>query len=293
MTSLLSQKAVLSSLNIGVWQARKYDRKVSEETNKAHGAKEDAGRYNKSLIAREHLNEIAVPAYLASVVHRDKTQPWLNDGIRILPTANYLEVAAELRKLKVQFDEAADKFIPKYPDMIAEAKRNLNGMFNEADYPSPQRIREKFHFDVKIFPVPDAKDFRIDIAQEHLKDLQRDVELRIKEALDAAMKDSFNRIIEVVGHMAERLNSYKPSTKKGERAQGTFRDTLVDNVRDLAKLLPAFNLTGDKTLAKLTKQIETELCRNDAETLREAPDVRKAVAESATQILQQVSAYMA
>lgn len=53
----LAEKALLVTLNISQWSARKYDRKVTEEVNDTHQAK-DAGRFNKLLIDKTHLDEI-------------------------------------------------------------------------------------------------------------------------------------------------------------------------------------------------------------------------------------------
>jgi hypothetical protein len=43
---------------------------------------------------------------------------------------------------------------------------------------------------------------------------------------------------------------------------------LVDNVRELARLLPAFNLTGDPILANISERINAELCTYDADDPR-------------------------
>jgi hypothetical protein len=51
MPSLLSQKAVLASLSISQWSARKLDKKVTEEIHPRNHAEPHAGRYNKLLIA--------------------------------------------------------------------------------------------------------------------------------------------------------------------------------------------------------------------------------------------------
>jgi hypothetical protein len=40
---------------------------------------------------------------------------------------------------------------------------------------------------------------------------------------------------------------------------------LLDNVRELARLLPAFNLTGDATLANISERINAGLCTHDGD----------------------------
>ena len=80
--------------------------------------------------------------------------------------------------------------------------------------------------------------------------------------------------------MAERLKAYKPAVRKGDTTEGQFRDSLVENVRSLVGLLPAFNLTGDDLLADITARMERDLCSLDASELRDDAKARKAVARA-------------
>jgi hypothetical protein len=95
------------------------------------------------------------------------------------------------------------------------------------------------------------------------------------KVLDDAMKHTASQIVELVGHMAKKLHEYK-TNKPGERK--FFLDSLVDNVRDLAELLPAFNFTEDPKLDTITKRIVKELCVEDAKELRKNDEARVAVA---------------
>ena len=293
MTNLLSQKAVLAGLTMSAWTARRIDKKITKETNRRHGASEDAGRYNKMLIAPEAFEDLQTIRSRARSTHLEMTQPWFDEGARILPTALYADYANKMRELRLAYNDAADVFAGKYPAMVEDARRRLNGMFHANEYPAPSQIRGLFDFDVKILPCPDAKDFRVDLAQEHAEDIRADIEARMQKALQDAMQEPVRRIIEVVGHMAERLRAYKPAARKGDRTEGQFRDTLVQNVRDLVDLLPAFNLTGDRALAQITERMKNELCVTDADDLRDDRRARKAVADAAESILAQAEQFMA
>ena len=77
MPSLLSQKAVLASLSISQWSARKLDKKVTEEIHARNHAEPHAGRYNKLLIAREGLQKVQHVAGEARTFHYAMTQPRL------------------------------------------------------------------------------------------------------------------------------------------------------------------------------------------------------------------------
>jgi hypothetical protein len=290
--NLLAQKAVIATLHVGMWTARRCDHDVTEDTNKRHNADADAGRYNKRLVHKTDISALKQIRSMARMRHYMLTQPWLDDGSRLLPAALYMSYADEMRKLKTEYDAAVADFVKNYPNVIKRAKQRLNAMFREEDYPPLETIGSHFSFEINIMPCPDASDFRVDIAQEHISSIQDDVEDRMKSALDAAMRDTKERITEIVGHMAERLKAYKPGDEDN-RAEGTFRDSLVENVRELVALLPAFNLTGDKKLDTLTKRIEKDLCTTDAQDLRDNDGARAHVAAAADKILTDVASFMA
>jgi hypothetical protein len=46
----LSSRAMLCSLSISMWSARKHDPEASEEIAQRHGAQPEAGRYHKVLL---------------------------------------------------------------------------------------------------------------------------------------------------------------------------------------------------------------------------------------------------
>jgi hypothetical protein len=48
----LCSRAMLCSLSISMWSARKHDRKASEEIAQRHGAQPGAGRYHKVLLPK-------------------------------------------------------------------------------------------------------------------------------------------------------------------------------------------------------------------------------------------------
>jgi hypothetical protein len=54
----LSSRAMLCSVSISGWSARKHDPDASEEIAVRHGAQADSGRYHKVLLPKEALAEI-------------------------------------------------------------------------------------------------------------------------------------------------------------------------------------------------------------------------------------------
>jgi hypothetical protein len=292
----LSRKATLVSVNVSQWTARRLDRQVTDEVNRRHNAAKDAGRYNKLLIEAEHLAEVNKLVSSIRQLHYSMTRPWCDEGPRILPNVLYSKFTDALRVLKRDYETAVDKFCRAYPDYVETRAKQLNGLFKAADYPSATEIRSKFRIELKVLPFPDAEDFRADLDDDTVADIKREIAEMSEKVVDDAMKHTANQIIELVGHMAEKLNeqtakSKSKSKKKGERS--FYMDSLVDNVRELADLLPAFNLTNDPKLTAITNRIAKELCVEDAPILRKNDDVAEAVAKSADEIVKEVEKFFA
>lgn len=287
----LARTTVLVAVNISQWTARKLDRRVTNETNERYNASKDAGRYNKLLIEAEHLKKITGIVSAARTLHYSMTRPWADEGPRILPNALYSKFTDKFRVFKRDFADAADDFARDYPMFIEERKRQINGLFREEDYPAADQIRSKFALDLQFMPFPDAEDFRSNLDADVVEDIRREIAENGASSIDHAMNKTYADILDKVGHMAAKLKEYKPAGKPGER--NFFMNSLVENVRELAELLPAFNLTNDPKLNDIAARISKELCAEDAQALRENEIVRANVAKSADEIVAEVGKFLA
>ena len=283
----ITEKAMLAGVKISVWSARKLDKRVTDETNIAHNAAADAGRYNKALLSKDALAEIVTISGRARKEHYARTLPWADNGNRILSSAGYADFARVMRDLGAEFDAAVDKFVDGYESYVADARVRLNGMFDASDYPDAREIRRKFSFKRQIWPMPDASDFRVDLSAGEASRIRDDIQAEFDAALQMAMRDVFERIADHVGKMAERLSTYTGAP--GEK----MYESVVGNVRDLVALLPSLNITGDATLARIGERMTKELCRYDVDALKDDATVRRATADAAAEILKEVSDFMA
>lgn len=293
MTNILAKKAVLASLNLSYWGARSLDHKITDEVHKKHDAAHDSGRYTKRLVTREMLKPITTAMGATRAFHYSRTMPWLDNGARLLPAAFYLDYAKDMNRHRRNYDQAADEFCkPKEWDAkLRQMEKLLGSLYDKRDYPTAEQVRRAFRFDLVVMQCPDIEDFRIALSKEQAEEVKLDLEKRLDETLRGTQRDMAERIAETVGRMAERLKAYQPATDE-TGAQNTFRDSLVGNVRELAELLPAFNLAEDKKLADIVGRIQRDLCTTEAEALRGDDATREKVAKAADKILKDVSAFM-
>src|SRR5215470_247730 len=121
----LSSRAMLCSLSISMWSARKHDPDASEEIAVRHGAHADAGRYHKVLLPKEALAEIQKIVSEARQEHYFMTLPWDDDGYRVLPAAAYMDHVEKMRTLAKRFEAAVDILSREFLTLIEQAKTKL------------------------------------------------------------------------------------------------------------------------------------------------------------------------
>ena len=277
----LNDRALLVQLNVSQWTARKYDKRASKEVTTAHGASSAAGRFNKSLLPmNDKLDNIHKKTTHIHQKYYDNTLPWGIDGTMMLPTANYLSFMSDFRKEKGEWESLVQSFLDDYDQMKLDAQRILGSLYDPADYPMRFELRNKFSMDMAVFPVPSA-DFRVAIGSEELTRIQQDVERRVKEAEQAALKDVWNRLYERVKHMAEKLADPK----------AIFRDSMVENAREICAMLPRLNFSDDPNLEAMRQQVEATLLKHP-EALRNDPDLRQDTAAEAKKIMDAMGAFM-
>ena len=133
---MIQDKAMLANLTIQQWSARKQDKAVSAEVDRAHGAN-DAGRYNKLLVDKSALEPISKLAGDLRSRHYHFTMPWGDNGDRLLPGTLYMKYTTEMRTLRTQFDAAVSAFISIYPNLVTNARTRLGTLYNAEDFPEP------------------------------------------------------------------------------------------------------------------------------------------------------------
>lgn len=282
MTMKLNDRALLVSLSISQWTARKLDKKATKEVADINRASTSAGRYNKSLLP---LNDLLANVHQKTGLIREKfaknTLPWGIDGTRILPSANYLTFMQDFRKEKGEWQYLVQNFIDNYDTLVDEAKRWLGDLYDEKDYPARDKIVEKFNMDMAILPVP-TNDFRVELSSDELSRLQEEMEGRMATVQQEAMMDAWGRLYKHVQHIAEKLADPK----------GIFRDSMVENAQETCDLLTRLNIADDPNLEAMRREVEVKLISHHPDSLRNDPDLRQDTAEEARKIMDLMGSFM-
>jgi hypothetical protein len=277
---MIHDKAMLVRLNITLFSPNKTDKKLTNEVLDRHGAKSDAGRFTKAILPTEALEGIKKISGEARTFHYTNTLPWSDEGARILPTNNLTKYMDKMREFSSSFYSCVENFGESYQGYVDEARRTLNGMFNENDYPSQSEVLNKFRFKTELNPVPASDDFRVAVHTEEMRNLKADLDERVRLAETEAVKDLYRRLADPLKAMVERLSD----------PDGKFRDSLVGNVQEMIELIPALNIAGDVVLDELTREAR-ELTRHTPNRLRDDSTARKETARKAQSILDKMAGY--
>lgn len=272
--STLPSSSLVVNLSLSIWTGRKLDKRVSEEVDQQNSTRTRAGNYTKNLFAGsgklEELTKLsgAIRTWLYTC-----TQPWGDNGDRILRTSYLLEFNNRLADYESQFAHAVNNFLNDYDTMVAAAAFQLGDLFNRDDYPTREHIVNKFGFRYSIAPLPTSGDFRVDIGNEGLEELRTHYEGVMDARIKGAMQDAWDRLHDVLTKMSERLEDTVGAD--GDPKRKIFRDSLVENAIEVAGLLKHFNIGGDVRMEEMRKQLEGMMRGLDATSLRESDSLRE------------------
>lgn len=273
----LNNKAMIVTLNVSCWTARKQDRRVAQEVDAAHNAK-DAGRYNKLLIDKKYLDPLTSHAGAIRQYHYKMTLPWMDNGGRLLPSKLFMEYRNGLDQLKTKFEILINDFIVMYDrTLVQDTRMRLGTLYDPGDYPPGSELRAKFGVETDILPVPSGADFRVDVANSEVARIQEEITRRVNERQKQAMQEAWARVREVVSTIYERTSADK----------AVIRESLMDNATELVRLLPGLNISDDPALTLLTTEITDKLLV-DVWSLRNSKSTRLRVADAAQSILTKI-----
>lgn len=278
----LGEVAILASLSIGTLDPKITASEVAEEGAQRHGVTRDGAlRAIKRILPSDALAKIEKIKGLSRKYHYYVTLPW-SRGWGVLPSVLFFDYMENQRRYRVAFEGAVGELEENYDDFIQRDREELGDLFNIGDYPTLSALLDKFHFKVSTLPIPDKGHFIVDIGNEGLEELKAMTENTIRAQMEEAQKVPWQRLLEAVGKMVERLSD--PDKK--------FHNTLIENVASICNVLPAFgSITGDVELDKIRQEVENKLLQVSADVLRDNKRVRKTVAQEAEELVKKMEGY--
>lgn len=279
----ITEKAMVLNLNIGLWAGYRLDKEATRKVTEEANADTDAARVNKHLVPKTALKNITSAASAIRNHFYDKTLPWKDNGDRLLTRAMYTKFIEEHERLAGQFYDAVETFIDRdYPSAVDQASFRMGDLFSVHDYPSPSALKSKFYINLDIDAVTEAGDFRVQMGQDEVDGIKATMTKVMQDRIGKAMHDVWERLADVVAHLAERLGDQ----------DNVFRESTLTNLEELVDMLPGLNVIDDQELERIRQDIKLTLTGHDAKTLRKDVAVRAEVAGEARRIMDTMSGFM-
>ncbi len=267
----ISNSAVLIELNVSNWGASKVDRSVADTVNANHNAIADASKVYKNLTAGSNLcSDIGKYAAQIRLYHNVTTLPWSSKGARLLPTALVMEYKQHINNMRITYEGMCNKFFAEYDNIVRNAQANLGALFKANDYPTLDEVKEKFGFKLVFAPLPEAGDFRLDVANEDLRELTLSYEADFNERLAKAMREPWDRLYTELTVLSNKLTHVEGEDGKKKR----YHDSLLENPQRLCELLTKMNITNDPQLEVARRELERALVGVDMQDIKEYEQVR-------------------
>jgi hypothetical protein len=269
-------------VEVSKYEGSKVDRSAGKQLDDEKNVRGKGYRATKPACDAEEMS-----AYLEPYKEFKK---WLGDLTNCLPLGNgrymfsvekYQEAVQKADDFKTKFVNGYTTFCENFPEIVEKQKLRLNDAWDINDY--PKNIWNNFGVRIHFGTLPDSGALRkiVGLPQEDVDRLVKSNEEAVMGMVETAIKAPYRRIIEVVSHMAETLSN--------EGAK--FKDSLVNNIKELADTLPAMNITKSKELDDIAERLSNELCAVQPNLLRYDLPTRKETVEKAERILADLEGY--
>lgn len=278
MNSILT-KAVLCKVSISMFNPKRTDSKITNEVLHEKNAKRNAGIWMKNIIDPKALDPITRLASKSRQVHYKFTLPWGNDAWRILSNKIFLDYQKELTDCKKEFKDQVNIFIANWDTFVEQAKVSLNTMFNPLEYPALNTLRNSFDFAIDFCPLPDDGDFRVELAQNDIDEMKENLNERMKKAQEDATRDLWIRLQQPIACIVEKLSD----------SEAIFRDSLIENVKEIITLIPKINIEDNPLLNSFAN--ECNVLIKDPQLLRDDKQEREKTALKAQELLEKLKGY--
>lgn len=281
-------------LSAGMPGKHRKDRALSNQVKSDKHLGANSGNWVKNRFPEWALQPLEKLVTEARAYHAAVTLPFSN-GVGILPAALIVEYGERMRDFTRRFHaQAVDHFQKRYPEMIEWAKSEHNGTFDATDYPEVAELMKSFYMKTEPIPVPDAGHF--ESTMKSLLGVDADsVNIRVQDAMQEAQRELMKRMIEPVKAMAAKL-AEQPKMRKLKDGSTepyespVFRDTLIQNVKDIAGLAPKLNIAGDPAIDGFVAEMQ-KLTVYEPDALRKSANERETAAAKAKAVLAKLEQY--
>lgn len=271
----LANRAVLVSLSISQWNGQKTDVKASLEVTKNHKAETSRGQFIKKLVSGKESRTVKNAGGALRRYHLQNTFPW-GENLRILPRANLFTYMQRMGELEKKFNESVEGFLKALPAMQASAKLELGTLYDEADYPDAEELRDLFGTSVAMVQLPPEGDWRLQLSDESIEGLRGHIEEQVQRTFRALHQDAAQRIGQALSWLAETMGKEQTGGKG-------FHSSYLAKLIEVCSTVKELGL-DDPILTTSATRLQAILSQPE-EALRSNESVRKDATQQAKDML--------
>jgi len=267
----LDEKAVLVSVKRRMYNPYKHDAEATAEYG--------VGNTNKHLFeGRDNRVKAALSKYTEVYGYvKDQTVPW-STGVEMLNMTNYMDFTSGLREkiaaadaavrdLVNNWDFEVQKDIQRIKDICL--RKGIPDRSNPNDYPEAHEVEARFGIEVRYIPVPKVNDFdpRLGLSDADKASLQQ----QLDDASTNATRHVLTQMIEPMQRAVEKLR-----VNIGDDGS-IFRDSLIDNMVDVADRMNRVNLSDDPKITNAIRDLQSLVgtYANNKDMLRSTQSIRE------------------
>ena len=205
-----------------------------------------------------------------------------NLGARLIANVDVEQFERDFNGWAAESEKLLERACASVEEIRTRDRIELDKLYDPDLYPTSDQLRAKYGFSLDWSAIPNSDDPRVGCSQEQVQRIKSSIEAQHQQRVTNAALVVGQRLQESLAHIVNRLDVYDGTRK------GSFNDTLISNVRDLANLLPGFNLYNDPEVDDIRRCIVRDLSSVDPGDLRKDEGLREDVKSKAQSILDRV-----
>lgn len=287
----ITDRIMIVRLGIHQWYPTKHDKKATKGLADLHGVDpERLGKVIKNLVNLKTIRPLRQACRAIRENVHGMTAPWEDGGLRALPAELYYNFCTQLRDDIQKMDKLADEYEVEYTLEIERARKELNGLFNEDDYPPPHVMRARFSVDYDFKPVVNVDDVRVwGLAAADQKQIEDQVTASVTSRIEQAQAHVVNQVIERAQEFIAKVTKFGDECAASQDDGKGLRlyESAIGNLREVIVLvLEGMNFSGDQEIDALCKNLKKALTGINTGKLKVSVDTRNKTTADVEKVLQ-------
>jgi hypothetical protein len=293
----LDQRAMLVSLTIPTIQSVATVRDTTRRVVNEENASRDAVRVVAAKLPTARAAAVQSRLDAVRSLHTALTLPFMGQ-FRLLRAETYLDYLSKLNAaVDLAVAEARAQFDDR-PSVLADVARQMGDIpYDPAEIPSADTIAKRVRVSPAFLPITTVfgggLSEKLGISEKSLNALNNQQVAAVNKVAEEATREVLAEVADAVTRVVVSLIKYdedKPEfNADGKRTRRSgFHATMVTNLAELSRRLPALDLTTDLHLTSLSGPLMA-MARYDTDTLKNNARARSEILQEATNLLSTIT----